>query len=835
MCTALGGTLSSYTWICMIINFLQCRPCPLLPALQQHPALETRILSGLNVAFDANSAAYTELASKNHESLGMLLFQFFRHYAHELDYETSVMSVRAGKVITKVEKQWHLLQDNRLCVEEPFNTARNLGNTADDTSVRGIHLELRRAFKLVASAQLARCCEEYQAPATTADELRPFERQSTSGIRPAMLHPAATVGRGARFNGRSNRQAHQTPRLADSTRRASSASLKAQAYNAHQVPLTANPTQAEMSMQAQQRQYLLHDQLYLQYQYLQAQEQELRAQLQHQALSRGRAGPVTPYSPVSLSHGPLPSVQEELLRARAGRGTPAPLSLPVRPHGSSFSHPYGARPVRYGTNTNPPSPSLNTIMPEVRRNHRRSSLTNGSTHGSLRAHSQPPRPVPSSSLFSMAVDGQGTQAPRHAVRESASSSNNSPFVIDNAEDAPRNFYSPTDHDRPASEYVGYYLGPSPPLPMYSRSNVGTPLTPAAGLGIHNGSISPQMLAHMSCNVFGGPSRGAEQVRLSRYENGTRRFEPESTSHSVNGIRRGNSRSRSSSSGPVVVNGSVKRGADRQQSLVGLYGSLNTNHCDASTSDDVAVDTPISSDEYSLDVAESLHQSMNGNPLAMRGEAHHVGSSSRSRSGTKTPRSAMGPVDSSIDPPLPPSIESTKPAERSSSSKPESCAEIVAGVRPDPPALSDKQARAVAPRLSPVTEARITPPVSNQTAITERAAQSHPPFGRVKSKGKAKSKKMMLTSAGHPAEKRGETLAAQPNGQSVPAANAVGTAPNGPLLNGNFNYGKVHGTGWQTQKRKTKHKKGSKSESDLKGVNLAGGEFLPLQESLRKGG
>src|SRR5437588_11766612 len=32
-----GGTLSSYTWICMILNFLQTRDPPILPALHQRP------------------------------------------------------------------------------------------------------------------------------------------------------------------------------------------------------------------------------------------------------------------------------------------------------------------------------------------------------------------------------------------------------------------------------------------------------------------------------------------------------------------------------------------------------------------------------------------------------------------------------------------------------------------------------------------------------------------------------------------------------------------------------------------------------------------------------
>lgn len=83
-----------------------------------------------------------------------------------MEYEKKVVSVREGKLISKEGKKWHLMQNNRLCVEEPFNTERNLGNTADDTSFRGIHLELRRAFDLVKEAKFDECLEEYVFPAT---------------------------------------------------------------------------------------------------------------------------------------------------------------------------------------------------------------------------------------------------------------------------------------------------------------------------------------------------------------------------------------------------------------------------------------------------------------------------------------------------------------------------------------------------------------------------------------------------------------------------------------------------------------------------------------------
>ena len=112
---ALGGTLSSYTWICLVLNFLQTRNPPILPSLQQGPNLAPSNLGGVNVAFDKDLSRYTGYGKANTSSLGDLLFQFFHYYGHELDFEKSVMSVRMGKVIPKTQKAWHLLQDNRLC------------------------------------------------------------------------------------------------------------------------------------------------------------------------------------------------------------------------------------------------------------------------------------------------------------------------------------------------------------------------------------------------------------------------------------------------------------------------------------------------------------------------------------------------------------------------------------------------------------------------------------------------------------------------------------------------------------------------------------------------
>ncbi|BFZ65401.1 hypothetical protein YB2330_006567 [Saitoella coloradoensis] len=181
-----GGTLTSYTWICMIINFLQMRNPPVLPCLHRIP-YEKKIVDGVDVGFFDDLESLRGFGDKNDESLGGLLYAFFRRFAYEFDYDRHVISVRHGCLLDKEEKAWHLMQNNRLCVEEPFNTIRNLGNTADDTSVKGLCLEFRRAFGCLSEAQpgpsVEECCAPYVFPVEerSKPQLRYANQQKWTG------------------------------------------------------------------------------------------------------------------------------------------------------------------------------------------------------------------------------------------------------------------------------------------------------------------------------------------------------------------------------------------------------------------------------------------------------------------------------------------------------------------------------------------------------------------------------------------------------------------------------------------------------------------------------
>ncbi|KAL2312315.1 Poly(A) RNA polymerase cid11 [Schizosaccharomyces pombe] len=161
LCDAAGsGTITSYTISCMLVNFLQTRNPPILPAMLDLMSNDD------NKMFVDDIVGFKEKATLNKTSLGRLLIDFFYYYGFSFNYLDSVVSVRSGTVLNKQEKGWAMEVNNSLCVEEPFNTARNLANTADNPSVKGLQSEFQRAFRLMsennACERLCKICEEYQ-------------------------------------------------------------------------------------------------------------------------------------------------------------------------------------------------------------------------------------------------------------------------------------------------------------------------------------------------------------------------------------------------------------------------------------------------------------------------------------------------------------------------------------------------------------------------------------------------------------------------------------------------------------------------------------------------
>ncbi|ORX82661.1 Nucleotidyltransferase [Basidiobolus meristosporus CBS 931.73] len=161
-----GGTLSTYTWVNMILNFLQMRNPPVLPNLQSmakdRPDM-LAIIDGVDTSFYDDFHSLIGFGDKNKETLGGLLFGFFKYFAHEFDYDRHVVSLREGGHLLKTDKGWHTGKLFRvLCVEEPFSPDRNLGNSADEWSIEGIREEFKRAYDILAKKNdLKLMCQRY--------------------------------------------------------------------------------------------------------------------------------------------------------------------------------------------------------------------------------------------------------------------------------------------------------------------------------------------------------------------------------------------------------------------------------------------------------------------------------------------------------------------------------------------------------------------------------------------------------------------------------------------------------------------------------------------------
>ncbi|KAM0277476.1 hypothetical protein ACHAQH_005754 [Verticillium albo-atrum] len=375
---AFGSTLSSYTWICLIIAFLQLREPPVLPALHQKQHMRLPKKGATESAFADDIDRLKGLSDKNKSTLGELLFQFFRYYAHEFDYEKHVLSVRQGRKLPRSEKKWA----NNLCVEEPFNTGRNLGNTADEYSFRGLHLELRRAFDCISEAKLDECCEQYVFP--KEEQPPPFIRPPNAP-RPVMIRSSSQSnqsGRGGRGNYRGGRHSNNY-RSGNSSRRASSGV----AYDTNTMYMPQNPmTPQEVAwyqhVATQQLQY--PGLLFNQSQVLQMQAQ-MAAQLHaHQRMQGGSS---------SSQQQSQQAQQGSSERSRTNSFENPPLSAPLAAsdwysmYNLQLQAFYGAPAYTY-----PPSPATTSAAgPEYRR--QRSTMTaesGASTSGSsLRSQSQP--------------------------------------------------------------------------------------------------------------------------------------------------------------------------------------------------------------------------------------------------------------------------------------------------------------------------------------------------------------------------------------------------------------------------------------------------------------
>ncbi|PVU96182.1 hypothetical protein BB561_001337 [Smittium simulii] len=166
---AFGGTLSPYAWVNMAIFFLQTRTPPVLPVIHPHESFDHH--DGIsfrdrkpNLQFNKNIENFVGFGNKNTDSIGKLLFDFFKHFGFDFDYANQVISVRNGEYISKAQKGWHIGRPSSIiCIEEPFSTWLNLAHGVNHSSAEGIKNEFIRAHNIMANnGQLKSICKSYK-------------------------------------------------------------------------------------------------------------------------------------------------------------------------------------------------------------------------------------------------------------------------------------------------------------------------------------------------------------------------------------------------------------------------------------------------------------------------------------------------------------------------------------------------------------------------------------------------------------------------------------------------------------------------------------------------
>lgn len=585
----------------MILNFLQTRSPPILPSLHKKPHLRKGGVGAKNAPFDDNIECLRGYGRENKETLGELLFQFFRHYGYAMDYEKDVVSVREGRQISKEAKKWHLMQNNRLCVEEPFNTERNLGNTADDISFRGIHLELRRAFDLLLDGKLDECLEQYTFP---TPEEKIWEKPPSKP--PPVLSRSRSQSQSSRGNGkvyrggRSGQNSHR-----NNGRRASSAT----AMNKFPMPqiglLHDRYNMSKEALQAGWEQQHLHEQLFNEFQFLQAQEHELRllqAQKQmHTQMQFHGSGDRPPNPPHSArDHSQFPATSQ------------VPFSAPLQSRQFPYALMYPQVPgtPHYSVHTQPSSPSMKPAQLDLRRSLHRTNTADSSGSGNLRSHSQPARPLP------MAVNMQnahplplnsGNLSQYQQLRQ-PHPQNPADIVYSRGQPMdPLMYQDPrgsridmVHEDSVPKEYVGYWVNDSPPsrsyrenssmsrLPTYHEMHHRVKGVPPSLSRLKHGSRSPSPSPSLPFRdrSFSVQSASSAPIGPQRYER---------VQGTAPALR---------ASGPVIVNGSDGWATKEFPATID-NSSHTTTISEATSGSDNSYETPATADLETLPNGQNI--------------------------------------------------------------------------------------------------------------------------------------------------------------------------------------------------------------------------------------
>jgi hypothetical protein len=814
----------------MILNFLQTRDPPILPSLQKMSGSRSTQANGQPSVFADNLEELRGFGKGNHESLGQLIFHFFRYYGYVFDYAEHVVSVKEGKPIPRKEKGWDKSNPlekeahNRLCVEEPFNTIRNLGNSADDFSFTGIHKEIRRAFEsLKDGSGLEECCAQFEWPVV---EKNIFQRP-TPKPKPILTRSASQSGRTNNGNnqGRGNGNGARNNRNASNQRTNGRRSSSGTAYGNPRLPHVMSPpvgiNPADYFTATSISTDQLHNQLYKQYRFLQAQQEALRNQLlqqqqtqvqlqqvQAQAQARGLDfGTSSPRSRQFTNNAPSPHSP----RVFENSPTAAPPLLP------GYLYHYPARypppsPLSQSRNTEdnlggPSSPSLQSSTPTQRRGVHRGSITEGTPTGSARSQSQPgrsfPNPMTLQGLAHPGYDVSGAIATSYmlprSVQQFAQMQPNSSVRQANGTFSPETAMP--------KEYVGYYVGQSPQLvPQFQSGNlVQVPqlreivppsdrrISPELGLAISDGmrhrSRSPSQSAgdrRHSSSASAHPLPGSQPLTQQPFQSVQVQPKP------------------SENQGPVIVNGSNMASTRPRQPSVTMTSTPLAHKSNDTTPD--------------LVPTEQIQQmSLDASMFHTNGQQHGMGE--------PAPRHFVNRTNGhTVEPSLPAHVAQNVPTPvwRQNAPDPQGVSNHAGSVsraqetsHVSSSGINDSMQAvllhsAMGPLLSPVAEIRTPSPAMGRAAEQSKLA-SHHKFAQ------------------HVQIVNGKHADATPKSQNGNANRSDGGKHQAPTSNPN--------SSWQQAPARKGHKK-SKSNTASKGSHApktGGGEPLPANEADRKGG
>lgn len=570
----------------MVLNFLQTRSPPVLPALHQMPFEKHLTDTGEESSFFDDLEQIRDFGKDNKESLGQLLFQFFRLYGHDFDYERDVVSVRNGRFLTRKEKGWEVDSGNkegrfRLCVEEPFNVSRNLGNSADDYAFRGIHLEVRQAFDFLAEGgQLGKVCEQFVFP----KEERPTFQKPPPAPKPTLTHSTSPSRRGGRGGNRGGRSHYNQRNNQGDRSRSSSGANYANGLPFLSPPLAgAGPDYFAATTGAS-----LHEQLFKQYQMLEMQQHSLKAQLFAQAQARAAQAQAIAQAQAQArngsNHGSPPKTQYATAQSVSRDPNEPPATAPLMPHylypyaGFEQPQPMSQSHSQDGVRTNPSSPSLPLSIPTHRRGAHRATVAEGQANSSVRSHSQPARadqnalflpgypPIPSYPpnlmAYPIARSAQDTQTPQQQP-------------VDVPQHHAQGLQIVRENGSP-KEYLGYFMNESPQqfrshLQDYSVQQIPSFQELASRRRKVSPDLAPPQQSQAQQHVSRSPSPLGQSHNRS-YSTGI--HSTSVTSAPLQVSERPTQPAPPAESGPVIVNGSYRAPQTREQKSVTENADIN---------------------------------------------------------------------------------------------------------------------------------------------------------------------------------------------------------------------------------------------------------------------